>query len=184
MYVTWYDALEYCKWLTEKLKTCKHASESFIRLVRDEGWQVTLPSEAEWEKAARGSEGRVYPWGDKFDAAKANLEEKGINRTSAVGSYLSGASPYGLLDMSGNVWEWTRSLWGKQDSKPDFVYPYKSEDGREDLKASENFFRVLRGGGFVFAPSVARCAFRFWDTPVGVNDRHGFRVVVLSPSTF
>ena len=179
--VTWYDALEYCRWLTEQLKAAEHVPEPLARLVRDEGWQVSLPSEAEWEKAARGLDGRVYPWGDEFDAAKANVQETGLNQTSAVGSFPSGASPYGVLDMSGNVWEWTRSLWGKQGSKPDFVYPYKPEDGREDLKASEDVSRVLRGGGFFDLRKFARCASRDRYVPVDARAGRGFRVAVLPP---
>ena len=71
---------------------------------------MTLPTAHQWEKAARGAEdARAYPWGDEFDAAKCNVSDSGFGATTPVGIYLNGASPYGCLDMAGNVWEWTRS---------------------------------------------------------------------------
>jgi len=88
--VSWYDAMAFCRWLSAKL--------------RDE---ITLPTEEEWEKAARGTDGRAYPHEGAFDPTKGNTAESGIGQTSAVGVFPDGASPYGVMDMSGNVWEWT-----------------------------------------------------------------------------
>ncbi len=169
--VTWHDALGYCQWLTEKLRASSDTPES-LRSVLQKGGQVALPSEVEWEKAARGMDGRIYPWGDDFDSNKANTDESRIGETSAVGCFPGGASPYGVEEMSGNVWEWTRSI-----SK---AYPYDPRDGeRENLRAGDNVARVLRGGSWSNNGRVARCASRNGLNPNDWFDNVGFRVVVL-----
>ena len=186
VYVNWGDALEYCDWLNGELVELAKARER-----EDPLWQglangnlrATLPSEAEWEKAARGTDGRVYPWGDEFDSEKANVDETGIGTTSAVGSFPLGASPYGALDMVGNVWEWTRSIFGEWDGERDGVvkkntYPYIPNDGREDLERSTDFLRVIRGGSFAHERVDAPCAYRGWDCVDFRCDFIGFRVVV------
>jgi formylglycine-generating enzyme required for sulfatase activity len=183
VYISWYEAVRYCQWLTEHLREWPDTPEPLATLLRKEGWQVMLPSEAEWEKAAGGpstgsGDGRIYPWGDEFDANRANTSETRIDELSAVGCFPQGASPYGCLDMAGNVWEWTRSLWGKDYGKPDFRYPYDPGDGRERLDAPNNVLRVLRGGAFWGGLGDARCAARRWHYPDSRNDHRGFRVVV------
>ena len=118
--VTWSDAMKYCEWLDQQMASSAREQgrpDALWQGLRRGSLRVTLPSEAEWEKAARGIEGRVYPWGDEFDPRKLNIDESGIGTTSAVGSFPLGASPYGVLDMAGNVWEWTRSIFGKWDSE-------------------------------------------------------------------
>ena len=114
---------------------------------------------------------RRYPWNGEFDLGKANTGETGIGVTSAVGCFPAGASPYGVQDLSGNVWEWTRSLFKK--------YPYDAGDGREKL--DDPGARVLRGGAFYDNHGWVRCAFRFWYFPYFRYYSIGFRVVV-SPS--
>jgi formylglycine-generating enzyme required for sulfatase activity len=178
-YVTWYDALEYCNWLAQKLCEWERTPELLATLLREEGWVVTLPSEAEWEKAARGGEDkRRYPWGNDSDSNRANYDDTGIGTTSAVGCFPGGASPYGVEDLSGNVWEWTRSLWGEDWQEPDFDYPYDSEDGREDLEAGDDIRRVLRGGSFLRPENLVRCASRYRGPPNFRYGHDGFRVVV------
>jgi formylglycine-generating enzyme required for sulfatase activity len=152
VHVSWYDVLAYCQWLREVM-----------------GKPITLPSEAEWEKAARGSQDRrVYPWGDDFGATRCNSEKLGVGDTTPVGIFPEGASPYGVLDMAGNVWEWTRSLY--------WEHPYDPIDGREDLEGEGN--RVLRGGAFYDNEGFVRCAVRVGDNPSYRGNDVGFRVVV------
>jgi len=152
--VSWHDALAYCRWLSDVLRK-----------------PVTLPSEAEWEKAARGmQDAREYPWGDEFDATKCNTWELGLRQTTPVGIFSNGASPYGCLDMVGNVWEWTRSEY-----RP---YPYVPEDGRENTDSKES--RVLRGGSWGDNDDDARCAYRSRSRPDDRFDLIGFRVCVGS----
>lgn len=191
--VTWYEVLAFTRWLTDRWKE---------QGVLPEGWAVRLPSEAEWEKAARGGREipdrlqiisienvkadislpmkknkapqRVYPWGNDPDSNRANYDEIGIGATSAVGCFPGGVSPYGCEEMSGNVWEWTRSLSRK--------YPYDPKDGRENLEAPEADIRVVRGGSFYLNRWDVRCSCRrmnYNDIRV-VSIFIGFRVM-LSP---
>ncbi|MEI7847202.1 MAG: SUMF1/EgtB/PvdO family nonheme iron enzyme [Chloroflexota bacterium] len=178
VYVTWPDALAYTRWLDQQMKLLakeqisKNNAALFLQGLDIGKLQVTLPSEAEWEKAARGSDGRIYPWGDGFDPNKANIGATGIGGTSAVGAFPAGKSPYGLLDVSGNVWEWTRTIW---DDK--YKYPYKMNDGREDLN-QKGVTRTMRGGAFNYDRVYARCACRGGFNPDYRNYNIGFRVVV------
>ncbi|MBN2548461.1 MAG: SUMF1/EgtB/PvdO family nonheme iron enzyme [Anaerolineales bacterium] len=163
--ISWHGAPAYCRWLSEKIRK-----------------NVSLPSEAEWEKAARGDqEARLYPWGDDWRELHCNSSELGLGDTTPVGLFLNGASPYGVLDLSGNVWEWTRSIAREWDPKRDkvvreFNYPYTIEDGREDVTALDNFSRVLRGGSFDYGSWYVRCAFRLRGFPNLFYWRYGFRV--------
>lgn len=176
--VTWYEALAYSRWLDAQLRAWAE-TPPVLQAALAAGYAVTLPSEAEWEKAARGGvetprRGRsAYPWGNDPDPNRANYNDTGIGSTSAVGAFPGGASPYAIEDLAGNVWEWTRSL--ARD------YPYRPDDGREDLTAGADAARVLWGGAFDLNLDRARCASRFGDLPLIRNRYFGFRVVV-SPS--
>lgn len=181
VWVSWYDAMQYCHWLTARLRAWKGTPAPLKQLLCEAGWQVTLPSEAEWEKAARGTDGWRYPWGEQSDPNLANYYDTGIETTSAVGCFPGGASPYKIQDMSGNVWEWTRSLWGTDENEPTFRYPYTPGDGRENLQANEDVRRVLRGGAFFSDAKLARCAFRGRVDPRNVYDGYvGFRLVLAA----
>jgi len=180
VYVSWYDALAYCRWLTEQLRQWEGTPKPLVTLFREQEWVVTLPSEAEWEKAARGTEGRLYPWGADVDPNKANTQEAGIGGTSAVGCFPQGATPEGVMDLSGNVSDWTRSLW-ENEQKEQFRYPYQPTDGREQLNAPHTTLRVLRGGAFPYPRRSARCAARLGGPPDFRDDYIGFRVVVRPP---
>jgi formylglycine-generating enzyme required for sulfatase activity len=163
--VSWHDALAYCRWLSEAT-----------------GKSIALPSEAEWEKTARGDQDqREYPWGDPFDATRCNTHESGFGDTTPVGIFPNGASPYGCLDLAGNLWEWTRSLWGQDLAKPAFGYPYDPDDARrENLEAGDEVMRVLRGGSWRYHRDLARCAYRYWYLPDDRDVNFGFRVVLRS----
>jgi formylglycine-generating enzyme required for sulfatase activity len=181
--VSWREALAYGAWLTKKLGEWPGTPPGLARVLDPKGkgvqpWQVTLASEAEWEKAARGTDGRIYPWGPEADANKANYDDTGIGGTSAVGCFSGGASPFGVEDLSGNVWEWTRSVGGKDWQNPGFVYPYQTDDGREDLSASDDTLRVVRGGSFHLTDWYVRAAYRFRGWPQSRGGDIGFRVVV------
>jgi formylglycine-generating enzyme required for sulfatase activity len=177
--VSWHDAMAYAMWLDKSLRESRTTPDG-VRSILSAGGQscrVTLPSEAKWEKAARGIDARVYPWGGTLDTAKANVQSSSKGAPTPVGLYPDGASPYGIFDMTGNVWEWTRSLWGT--NTPDFGYPYDPNDSqREDLKAQDTVARVARGGSWDDVGQNARAANRYRLNPGVRIDYLGFRVVV------
>jgi formylglycine-generating enzyme required for sulfatase activity len=178
MGVSWYEARAYCHWLEAQWRADGlPGSPDGI----PEHYQVRLPSEAEWEAAARGREGRRYPWGPDLESGQANTLEGRVLRVSPVGAYPEGQAACGALEMSGNVWEWTLSLWGSTTKGPDFCYPYVPEDGREDVLAGPEVLRVVRGGSWYGDQRHARCACRGYGSPSGRYDHIGFRVVVALP---
>ncbi len=156
--VSWHDAMAYISWLNKGT----------------DGYFYQLPTEAQWERAARGparwqgqENRRRYPWGDEVDPQRANIIETGLERTTAVGSFPLGASPDGVLDMTGNVLEWCADWY-------DGEY-YKQNTVDENKKQGE-YYKVLRGGSFVNNAAYARCAYRSYDPPDFDNPLSGFRV--------
>lgn len=152
--VSWFDAVAYCEWLTIKMR-----ERGFDHTIR-------LPTEAQWEKAARGSDGRIYPWGDKADPNKMNFYETGIVTTSPVGCFPGGKSPYGLHEIAGNVWEWCQD-WYAEYSKNASVELTIPEEGRAF---------VVRGGSWNLTARLCRSACRGWRVPVIRDSNLGFRL--------
>jgi len=137
--LNWHDAQAYCAWLSEVT-----------------GKRYRLPTETEWEKAARGTEGRTWPWEGAWDPGRCNSGESGIGDTTPVGQYSpAGDSPYGVADMSGNVWEWCSDEYRRYD-------------------------RILRGGSFLDERKLLRCAYRLGRRPESYDRSIGFRVVAIS----
>lgn len=167
--VTWYDALAYCLWLIEQTDR-----------------PYTLPSEAQWEKAARGAEGNLFPWGNEWqDGRSCNVDDQQI---TAVTAFPDGCSPHDCWDMVGNVREWTTSIWGRnRRHNLDLISQYPWEGawephaGHDDLKKSRQLRRVTRGGASLISQTPLRVARRESELPYRVglaNSRVGFRVAI------
>lgn len=154
--ITWFEANAYCAWLSAA-----------------SGRRFRLPTEAEWEAAARGLDGRAYPWGNDWDNARANTIEGRVQKPSPVGAYTAAGNvgPFEGEDQAGNVWNWTSSLY-----RP---YRYQADDGREDPEAEGE--RCVRGGAWDDRRRVARCACRVRGVPDNFDNFLGFRV--LSPGS-
>ena len=159
--VTWIEALAYCRWLSEKT-----------------GREYSLPNEAQWEKACRGGNHTIYPWGDEFDPQRCN---HGMTEVAGVKTYLE-QSDYGCHDFVGNVRQWTGTLWGNNENAPDSQYAYPwSDDDRNNPNESKLIWRVVRGSSFKDEPGLLRCSARFGDFPESrgyPGCRYGFRIAM------
>jgi formylglycine-generating enzyme required for sulfatase activity/class 3 adenylate cyclase len=155
--LSWYECVAYCRWLSAET-----------------GRPYRLPTEAEWEKGARGDDGRVFPWGNEFDPSRLNggsRRDRQVCASTPVGLYPTGVSPYGLLDCVGNVWEWCATRWKKP-----FPYDTEQDEWKADYLQGQ-YLRVLRGGSWYFKSEVTNCTHRFKFQPYGWTDRGGCRLV-------
>ncbi len=193
--ISWYEALAFVRWLDQEARRRGWLSVD---------WQIQLPNEPEWEKAARGGwhhpqtplivslyelntveyeqialinnpmPKRLYPWGNVADPECANFERTEIGTTNGVGCFPLGSSPYGAEEMSGNVWEWTRSL----ERPPPYPVAGPEADERERLNAHPETQRVLRGGAYQYYEYFVRCAERYSSPPDDMSKLYGFRPVI------
>ncbi len=167
--VNWFEARDFCAWLSDQTDlTARLIDPAGQLLSPPTRLRFRLPTEAEWEYAARGSDGRRFPWGNEFQPTFANTRESGRAAPNPPGTYPAGRSPFGIEDMAGNVWEWTASL--------DRPYPYRADDGRNDPAAPGR--RILRGGCYANPHGYARCACRFRLPPAMRNPFLGIRLAL------
>lgn len=163
-YVTWTDAVAYARWLDQQLRTNENTPDE-LKQFMNEGGRVSLASEAQWEKAAKGSEGLIYPWGNQLVDNKANYSSSGKR---PVGSLDCSECYLGLADMSGNVWEWTKSPYDD--------YPFDPSDDRMNL--ADDALWVMRGGSYSDDANNIRASVRGAADPGARRPFIGFRVVI------
>jgi formylglycine-generating enzyme required for sulfatase activity/GTPase SAR1 family protein len=162
--VSWYEASAYACWLTAILSRASRLPD---------GFEIRLPSEAEWERAARGLDNRLWPWGSRWEAGRCNSLEGRVQKTTPVGVYPQGTSPAGCLDMAGNVWEWCLDWYDAQ--------AYQERIGKQiqdPVCLEKGEARVVRGGSWSNNRNGARCAYRLRNVPGSFNYNLGFRVVL------
>jgi formylglycine-generating enzyme required for sulfatase activity len=165
--VSWYEACAYAAWLTELLRMQGAISEQE---------EIRLPTETEWEYAARGNTGRLWSWGNLWRSSFANSLEGRVMQPSSVGAYPRNKSPYGVEDMIGNVWEWCRDWYDENEYR-------NRRNGVQDPRGPATCSaRVLRGGSWLSLRNLARCSYRGRLVPDDFRDLIGFRLV-CSPSS-
>jgi formylglycine-generating enzyme required for sulfatase activity len=147
--ISWYEAIAFCNWLSRTLGEQNNTV-------------INLPTEQQWQRAAQGDDGRLYPWGDVYDKHKSNTNESQIDKTTPVTQYAEGQSPFGVIDMSGNVWEWC--LTDYESGSQNIDYP--------------SIQRVMRGGSWLDIYQDARNLYRTCDVPTKRSSRYGFRIAV------
>ncbi|MCX6910160.1 MAG: SUMF1/EgtB/PvdO family nonheme iron enzyme [Verrucomicrobia bacterium] len=161
--VSWFEAVAFCRWLTDELKRKGELKN---------GEKITLPSEAQWERAARHTDGRTFPWGNEEECQqRCNMGDTGIGHTSAVGLFPSGNAECSAADMAGNVWEWCRTKWMNS-------YQGYEQKVNDELEGQDS--RVLRGGSFGLVRGLLRCARRYYCDPDYRLVCVGFRVVLVA----
>lgn len=151
--ICWYEAMAFCQWLAART-----------------GDAITLPSEAQWERAARHTDGRVYPWGDDFAATHCNLRDSGIAQPTTVGLFVTGNAACGAADLAGNVWEWCITAWRNS---------YAHAAASVDERGAPTERRVLRGGSWANEQHLVRCAHRHRNYPDHRGPNVGFRVITV-----
>lgn len=144
--ITWFEAVAFCFWFS------RHA-----------GYPVILPTEQQWQRAAQGVDGRTYPWGSYFDETRCNTAESNIGQPTSVTRYETGVSPFGVMDMSGNVFEWCISIWGSHTA----------------TELNVNGMRALRGGCWDAIPLSATVKHRARGMPTVASVHIGFRICTL-----
>ncbi len=144
--VSWFDAAEFCYWLSKRVHQ-----------------KVTLPTEQQWQRAAQGDTDWLYPWGNEADSTRCNVQESGIQSLSTVTQYPAGESPFGVMDMSGNVWEWCSTEW---------------RTGSDAVKKTSNL-RILRGGSGANPIEYAKITYRERHEPTMRADNRGFRIIQI-----
>lgn len=150
--ITWFEAVAFCRWLSARINEDRDGR----------GQVITLPTEQQWQRAAQGNDGRLYPYGMIFDESRSNTGESGIGQTTSVTEYPNGMSPFGVMDMSGNCWEWCLTAW---------------ESGK--LTVDSASFPALRGGSWLDSADFATVLARLRNDRFYANPHFGFRVVYV-----